>query len=204
MKSFSPHHFCIAAKKEGDSEDMKLLREETGWDRSQLLNLLILIMVFSGVFGFIYEELFYRIDLGYFTTRGSTFGPWIPIYFFGGGAYTLLVYRFKNNPLLVFFLCVVVSGIMEYATGWVLYNVFHTRLWDYNTEIWNFGNIGGYVCLRSVLFFGVSGLALIYFVIPVLIRLMEKADPAILTIVCRCLAVLFAADCILYRIINYK
>ena len=91
-----------------------------------------------------------------------------------------------------------------YATGWVLYNVFHTRLWDYNTEIWNFGNIGGYVCLRSVLFFGVSGLALIYFVIPVLIRLMEKADPAILTIVCRCLAVLFTADCILYRIINYK
>ena len=183
---------------------MELLRKETGWDRSQLLNLLILIMVFSGAFGFIYEELFYRIDLGYFTKRGSTFGPWIPIYVFGGAAYTLLVYRFKNNPFLVFFLCVIVSGIMEYVTGWVLYNVFHTRLWDYNTEIWNFGNIGGYVCLRSVLFFGVSGLALIYFVIPVLIRLMEKADPAILTIVCRCLAVLFAADCILYRIINYK
>lgn len=183
---------------------MELLRQETGWDTSQLINLLILIMVFSGVFGFVYEELFYRIDLGYFTKRGSTFGPWIPIYVFGGGAYTLLVYPYKENPLLVFILCCAVSGTMEYLTGWVLYNVFHTRLWDYNTEIWNFGNIGGYICLRSVLFFGVSGMALIYFVIPFLIRLMEIADPGIMTIVCRCLAVLFVADCVSYRIYKTK
>ena len=179
---------------------MELLRQETGWDTAQLINLLILIMAFSGVFGFIYEELFYKIDLGYFTKRGSTFGPWIPIYVFGGAAYTLLVYPFKENPLLVFVLCVVVSGVMEFSTGWVLNHVFHTRLWDYNTEIWNFGNVGGYVCLRSVMFFGISGLALIYVVIPVLIKLMEMADPGILTIVCRCLAFLFVADVISYRI----
>ena len=179
---------------------MELLRQETGWDTAQLMNLLILIMVFSGVFGFIYEELFYKIDLGYFTKRGSTFGPWIPIYVFGGAAYTLLVYPYKENPLLVFVLCVAVSGTMEYITGWVLYHVFDTRLWDYNTEIWNFGNIGGYVCLRSVLFFGISGMALIYAVIPLLIELVERVDPGTLTIVCRFLAFLFVADCISYRI----
>ena len=179
---------------------MQLLQAETGWDTSQLTNLLILIMASSGVFGFVYEELFYKIDTGYFSKRGSTFGPWIPIYVFGGAAYTLIVYRFNDNPLLVFLLCVAVSGIMEYVTGWVLYEVFDTRLWDYNTEIWNLGNVGGYVCLRSVMFFGISGLALIYVVIPVLIKLMEMADPGILTIVCRCLAFLFVADVISYRI----
>ena len=179
---------------------MELLRQETGFTTAQLINLLILIMAFSGVFGFIYEELFYKIDLGYFTKRGSTFGPWIPIYVFGGAAYTLLVYPYKENPLVVFLLCCIVSGIMEFVTGWVLYNVFHARLWDYNTEIWNFGNIGGYICLRSVLFFGVSGMALVYVVIPILIEVVEWADPGILTIVCRCLAFLFAADCISYRI----
>ena len=78
---------------------MELLRLETGFDNTQLSNLLILIMVCSGVFGFIYEELFYRIDLGYFTKRGSSYGPWIPIYVFGGAAYTLLVYNYKENPL---------------------------------------------------------------------------------------------------------
>lgn len=181
---------------------MELLRLETGFDNTQLSNLLILIMVCSGVFGFIYEELFYRIDLGYFTKRGSSYGPWIPIYVFGGAAYTLLVYNYKENPLLVFLLCVVVSGIMEYVTGWVLYNVFHTRLWDYNTEIWNFGNIGGYICLRSVLFFGVSGLLLIYAVIPILIKVTEAADPAVLTVVCRALAAAFIIDITVYRIMK--
>lgn len=183
---------------------MELLRLETGFDNTQLSNLLILIMVCSGVFGFIYEELFYRIDLGYFTKRGSSYGPWIPIYVFGGAAYTLLVYNYKENPLLVFLLCVVVSGIMEYVTGWVLYNVFHTRLWDYNTEIWNFGNIGGYICLRSVLFFGVSGLLLIYAVIPILIKVTEAADPAVLTVVCRVLAVAFIIDITVYRIMKSR
>lgn len=183
---------------------MELLRLETGFDNTQLSNLLILIMVCSGVFGFIYEELFYRIDLGYFTKRGSSYGPWIPIYVFGGAAYTLLVYNYKENPLLVFLLCVVVSGIMEYVTGWVLYNAFHTRLWDYNTEIWNFGNIGGYICLRSVLFFGVSGLLLIYAVIPILIKVTEAADPAVLTVVCRVLAAAFIIDIIVYRIMKSR
>lgn len=181
---------------------MGLLRQETGWDNAQLINLLILIMALSGVFGFIYEELFYRIDLGYFVKRGSTFGPWIPIYVFGGAAFTMLVYRFKDNPLLVFLLCVLVSGVMEFVTGYVLYHVFNTRLWDYNTEIWNFGNIGGYICLRSVLFFGLSGLALIYMVIPIMIRLVEMADARLISIVSRCLAVLFVTDCVLYRILK--
>ncbi|MBQ8988022.1 MAG: putative ABC transporter permease [Lachnospiraceae bacterium] len=179
---------------------MQLLRAETGWDTRQLINLLILIMVFSGVFGFIYEVLFYRIDLGYFTKRGSSYGPWIPIYVFGGAAYTLLVYPFKAHPLLVFAMCVVVSGVMEYVTGWVLYEIFHTRLWDYNTEIWNWGNINGYVCLRSVMFFGVSGVLLVYVVIPILIKVMNMVDPGVMTIICRTLAVAMIADGLLYQV----
>ena len=114
----------------------------------------------------------------------------------------MLIYRFKDSPMLVFFTCVLVSGIMEFVTGYVLFHVFNTRLWDYNTEIWNFGNIGGYICLRSVLFFGLSGLALIYMVIPIMIRLVEMADARLISIVSRCLAVLFVTDCVLYRILK--
>ena len=175
---------------------MELLRQETGWNNTQLIDLLIMVMICCGVAGFIYEELFYKIDLGYFTKRGSTYGPWIPIYVFGGGAYMLLVYQFKDKPLLVFALCVLVSG-------WVLYNVFHTRLWDYNTEILNFGNINGYICLRSVLLFGVSGVVIVYAVVPVLIRIANMIDTGILTAVCRILAAAFIIDCVVYRIMNH-
>ena len=48
------------------------------------------------------------------------------------------------------------------------------RLWDYNTEILNFGNIGGFICLRSVLFFGLSSLILMYIILPICIKLSQK------------------------------
>ncbi len=183
---------------------MHLIQQETGWNTVQLADLLVLIMVSSGVFGFIYEELFYKVDLGYWVKRGSSFGPWIPIYVFGGAAYTFLVYPFKANPLVVFALCVVVSGIMEYVTGLVLYEVFHTRLWDYNVEKWNFGNIKGYVCLRSVLFFGFSGLFLIYLVISLYIRLLQNVNWNILTVICGVLAAAFIIDCTAYQIVKRR
>ena len=50
---------------------MSLLKEETGWDTVRLINLLILIMVSSGVFGFVYELLFYKIDTGKWIKRGK-------------------------------------------------------------------------------------------------------------------------------------
>lgn len=48
------------------------------------------------------------------------------------------------------------------------------RCWDYNSEILNFGNIHGFVCLRSVLFFGLSGLFLIYAILPLLFYITKK------------------------------
>ena len=57
---------------------------------NDLIKLAFLVFVFSGFFGFIYEEIFYRIDLGYFVKRGTTFGPWIPIYGFGSIFISLL------------------------------------------------------------------------------------------------------------------
>ena len=52
----------------------------------------------------------------------------------------------------------------------------HMRCWDYNTEILNFGNIDGFVCLRSVSFFGLSALLLVYFIVPFCIYLSKKMN----------------------------
>ena len=171
---------------------MELLKSDYSLNDMQLMDLLILVMVTSGISGFIYELLFY------------SYGPWVPIYAFGGLAYAILVYRFKESPLRVFLLSVIVSGVLEYVTGWVLYNVFGTRLWDYNTEIWNFGNIGGYVCFRSVFVFGLAGLVLIYAVIPMLARFIKLFDPAFVNAVCLTLGAVFALDCILYQIMKLR
>ena len=69
--------------------------------------------------------------------------------------------------LFIFIISFIVTGILEYLSGYILYEKLGlTRGWSYNEEIWNFGNIGGFVCLRSATFFGLSGLFLIYGMLP--------------------------------------
>jgi uncharacterized membrane protein len=165
--------------------------------------IMLLIFVFGGIFGFLYETLFYKIDLGYFVKRGSTFGPWIPIYGMGGILMALITYHFKKNPLIVFLLATLISGLLEFGTGYILYHIFNTRLWDYNTEIWNLGNIGGYICLRSVLFFGISGLLLIYAVIPIIKILSKKIPKKIFATISIIPAALFIIDIWIYRILHW-
>ena len=166
------------------------------------ISYLIIIGLISGVLGFIYETIFYRIDLGYFVKRGSTFGPWIPIYFFGGILITLFTYRFKDKPLAVFLINCVVTGILEFGTGYVLYEFFKIRLWDYNTEIWNFGNIGGYICFRSILFFGLSSLFLIYGIIPTIFKVREKISQKGFDIISYIGLAIFVCDMILHAILS--
>lgn len=67
------------------------------------------------------------------------------------------------------------------------------RCWDYNQEILNFGSINGFVCLRSVTFFGLSALLLMYVIIPFVFYLAKKMNKkAFLTIsICLCSIILF-------------
>lgn len=165
-------------------------------------NLLVLIMIIGGIIGFIYEEIFYYFELGELVKRGSTFGPWIPIYAFGSIFITVITYKYRDKPLIVFLLSLVITGVLEYLTGMFFYEVLHTRLWDYNTEILNFGNINGYVCLRSVLLFGFAGLFLIYYIIPRLIKIINKTNKRILNTTCLLLLILFFTDIVLYMILK--
>ena len=105
--------------------------------------MLMLVFAFGGIFGFVYEEIFYRFDLGEWVKRGTTFGPWIPIYGFGAIIILGMTFKFRKNPLLVFLFATIASGVLELVTGWVLLKFFGVRLWDYNTEILNWGNING-------------------------------------------------------------
>lgn len=146
-------------------------------EKSRKIYILLLIFVVGGIFGFVYEEIFYYIDLGYLVKRGSTFGPWIPIYGFGAVFIALTTEKLRSRPWLVLLVSGIVCGVLEYATGFVLDHAFHSRPWNYDVEIWNWGNLGGYVCARSVLFFAVSGLFLQYVIRPLLERYAGRVKP---------------------------
>ncbi len=164
---------------------------------TDLIYLLMAIMVIAGICGFVYEMIFYRIDLGYFTKRGTTFGPWISIYAWGGLLLTFTVYHFRKRPLVVFLLSCLITGTLEYLSGFLILRLTGERLWDYNTEIWNWLNIGGFVCLRSVLVFGVGGLALVYMVIPIVKNFYEKPHGKAWKNTMLILCILFVLDIVL-------
>ena len=168
------------------------------FDRKTRFMIILLSMFVGAVFGYIYEVIFYKIDTGHFINRGTTFG-------------TLLIYlttnKVKDKPLLVFIISTLVTGILEYTVGYLLYHISGTRLWDYNTEILNFGNINGFICLRSVLFFGISGLLLMYIVIPLIERLSTKISAKKFNTISISLFSIFFIDTIynhiISKVINY-
>lgn len=159
-----------------------------------IIQILSLLFFIGGVFGFIYEEIFYRIDLGYWVKRGTSFGPWIPIYGFGSMLIFIFTYMYRKRPILVFSLTCIVTAILEFTTGYMLDKICNLRLWNYNEEIWNFGNIGGYVCLRSILFFGISGLLLMYVIYPIINLVSLKCNKFIYNLLCFVPSIVFAID----------
>lgn len=154
----------------------------------------------SGIFGFVYETLFYLLNDGYISRRGDSFGPWIGLYGFGALLILLLCWRLRQKPLHVFLVSALSTGLLELVIGWILLEVFHMRAWDYNVEKWNWGNIGGFVCFRSVAFFALSGLLLIYLIVPLLIRLSQKMKPGIFFAIFGTIGILFAID-LLYNMV---
>ena len=137
--------------------------------RYQKVGILLLVIVIAGFFGWTYEMIFYFFDGGMteLYMQGGNFLPWINIYAIGALVILLTTWRLRKYPWAVFLISVVTTGVLELVAGWLVYAIGNgTRYWDYNTEIWNFGNIGGFVCLRSVLFFGVSALILTYWIVP--------------------------------------
>ena len=140
--------------------------------------MLFAVFFSSGIFGFLYETVFYIFNNGALTRRGTCFGPWIEIYCFGGLIIYLVCRKLTKWPLLVFLVSGGLCTALEYAAGYGMYAAGLPITWDYNTEILNFGNVNGFICLRASLVFAAAGLLLMYVVVPiqlkVLARLSEK------------------------------
>ena len=171
------------------------LNDEIKPDKNLFIAILCGATVCGGIYGMVYETLFYLIDKVALCRRGSSFGPWIEIYGLGCLLIYALCHKYKKSPLKVFLIAGISSGLLEYLAGFGMYHLLDGRRgWNYNTEIWNWGNIDGFVCARSVLVFALSGLMLIYVVYPLLLWLSQKINRKVFMTITITLVVLFAID----------
>ena len=173
------------------------LNNKHSFDKLTMLGIFCLIIVIGGIFGFIYEHIFYFFNSGMkqFYWRGGNFLPWINIYAIGAIIIYALAYRYRKIPLKVFLIGMISCGILEYISGLGIYTIGNgLRYWNYNEEILNFGNIGGFVCLRSVMFFGISSLFLIYIIVPVCFSIAKKVNKKIFLLITITLCSIFLID----------
>ena len=157
---------------------LKYLNEDIKFDKETMIGIFCLLVVITGMFGFLYEFIFYYFNGGMktFYWRGGNFLPWINIYATGSIMIYFLTYKDRKKPLKVFLTCVITTGILEYFSGLGMDKIAGKRCWDYSQEILGALNINGYVCLRSVLVFGVFALLLMYIVIPLCYYLAKKSN----------------------------
>ncbi|MBO6145847.1 MAG: putative ABC transporter permease [Bacilli bacterium] len=162
----------------------------------QKISIASMILVFSGVFGWLYEFVFYYFNGGMkmWYMQGGNFLPWINIYVIGAFVVLFLTRKIRNKPLLVFLISTIATGIVEYIGGWFCLKFLNARFWNYNVEIWNFGNINGFICLRSILFFGISSMLLIYLVLPIFKKIVNKYNTKKFMIICLVIASIFIID----------
>ena len=172
------------------------INNDITFDKKTKLAIICLIIVISGIFGWLYEFIFYFFNSGMktFYFRGANFLPWINIYAIGAVMIFLLAYKKRKHPIYIFLISIIASGILEYIGGYYMEYFNDVRCWNYDEEILNFGNINGYVCLRSVLIFGIMSLLLMYLVVPFIFYLETKLNKKTFLIICYSLCFIFLAD----------
>ena len=172
------------------------LNKEYHFDKLTMLGIFCLIIVISGMFGWLYEVVFYYFNSGMTEIywRGGNFLPWINIYAMGAILIYVLTYKKRKNPLFVFIVSMISTGILEYIGGFFMEHIMQIKCWDYTNEILSFGNINGYVCIRSVLVFGISALLLIYLIVPLCFYLAKKMPKKVFLILSYTICGIFLFD----------
>lgn len=115
-----------------------------------LYDLLWYFILYS-LLGWCVEVVFCTVTTGKLVNRGFLNGPVCPIYGFGMVLVLGALGRFVDQPFVLFLGGMVLTSSVELVGGWALKKFFHTSWWDYSDQPFN---IGGYVCLKFSLAWG--------------------------------------------------
>lgn len=153
---------------------------------------LMAIFLSMSVFGWLWEVGLTLVESGELVNRGVLHGPWLPIYGSGAVLILTLLNRFRRNPAMEFSATIVVCGILEYTTSWVLQTFNHgMKWWDYSGY---FLNLNGRICAEGLLVFGIGGLAIVYILAPIIDNAIAGMNRRAVRTGLAALMVLFVSD----------
>lgn len=106
-----------------------------------------------------------------FVNRGFVNSPVCPIYGFSAVLFALFLPELTESPFFLFLGDMLLASMLEYATGMLMEKIFRKKLWDYSQIKYN---LGGYICLRYSLLWGILALGTMLFLNPMLCELLGR------------------------------
>ncbi|MBO4628299.1 MAG: putative ABC transporter permease [Lachnospiraceae bacterium] len=161
----------------------------------------IYIFFFFAIAGWIWECSLYLIRDHVLVNRGTKYGPWVPIYGYGGILVILLLWRFRKSILRVFLYGSIISTAFEYLTSVVLEYGLGVVYWDYSDEPFN---VNGRITLVSSLAFGVFSLLGIFVFAPAAVWIARRLKPKTRRIVAIVLCCLYGLDILACAIFGFN
>ncbi len=155
---------------------------------------LLLLFFIYGFLGWIGEVLFAIYQTRRFVNRGFLVGPICPIYGLGVVTITLLLSRYQEDLLVLWVMSMFICSLLEYITSYIMEKIFRTRWWDYSDKRYN---INGRICLEFSFAFGLGAVLVLYFINPLIYRLLDLIPYNIEFWVAMGLLILFITDIII-------
>lgn len=149
---------------------------------------ILMDFVFFSIIGFISEVIYCSLNKR--KSGKALYGPWCPLYGLGGLLIISIVSHVPENMFIIYLVSVLVSSFTEYLVSVVLEMIFDMKWWDYSFKKFN---LNGRICLENSLLFGVLGILIFYFYLPLKVYMISICDPLLLKII---VYLLFTAMCI--------
>ena len=170
---------------------------------SMLRNFYLYFMLYS-VIGWLYEVFLEVVVYRWgFSNRGVLFGPYCPIYGTAAVIFILLLTGIKKKPIrvksmnltpvVVFFLIVVISTLLELAGSYIMEALTGGWMWDYTRFAWNFQ---GRIALNPSLRFGAGGMVFLYLFQPAFEKLTAIRQQKALSAATALILILFLLDAV--------
>lgn len=141
--------------------------------------------------GWLWEVLLHLAAEHEFINRGIYKGPYLPIYGAGGLLLWFLLHRLSRRPGWTFLLSMGICSVLEYFSSVFLEWKWGMRWWDYSGH---FLNLNGRICLLGAVCFGLGGMLLNCYILPLYMRLYHRISRKQRLLLCGIFLAVFVLD----------
>lgn len=160
-----------------------------------LISYLFLLFLIYSILGYLVEIISCSIDTKKIVlNRGFFIGPYLPLYGVCCILLSFFLQKYHHDMIVLFIMSTVICSIVEFIASYILEKIFKVRWWDYSHIKFN---LEGRICLIYSSLFGLGGVAVVHFVNPMIISILDLLSSNFLIIISTVFMGLFLVDLVI-------